>query len=200
MEDKIIKLFLFNKELKFSEIESLLKTRSNKLSYHIKNLISKGILEKKDNLYYLSRSSEALIPYLSDKKSVIVTLLILIGDKNKAFLYERKKRPFKNYLALPGGRLMVGESIEVAAKRIMKEKFNLQIYSIKTKSISHEHVKQKRSLVHSFMPILVSVKTKNKANLVNIEENKKKIIKSDYQLLKNNSSSKIRINTIYSRD
>jgi len=44
MEDKILRLFLFDHKLKFNEIEKVLKIRSNKLAYHLKKLVSKGVL------------------------------------------------------------------------------------------------------------------------------------------------------------
>lgn len=198
MEDKILNLFLFKNSLKFNEIETLLKIRSNKLAYHLKKLIKNKVLLKKNENYYLNPEYEYLIPYLSDKNSVIVTLIIFIGNKNEAFLYKREKRPFKGKLALPGGRLLVGESINQGVKRIMNNKFNIKIDSIKIHSISLEHVKNDFNLVHSFFPIFISAKTKSKLHLTNIEKNKKNIILSDYKFIKEDINSNIKIRNIRS--
>ena len=65
MKDKILKLFLYNKKLKFNEIHKQVNERSNKLAYHLKNLIKKGILEKQKDDYKLSQSSEHLIPFIT---------------------------------------------------------------------------------------------------------------------------------------
>ncbi len=182
-ENKILDLFLYNNKLRFNEIEKNLKIRSNKLSYHLKKLIKTGILTKKQDSYELSEPAEHLIPYLSSKKAVLPVILIYIGNKNKAFLYKRQKRPFKGFLSLPGGRLLIKESIADAAKRIMKEKFNTEIKFKKINSVSLEQVKKSDKTIHSFLLILVSAESKTP--LTEINKNKSKIIPSDYKLIKN---------------
>ncbi|MFB6246458.1 MAG: NUDIX domain-containing protein [Candidatus Pacearchaeota archaeon] len=134
IEERIIELFLYEKEQKFNEIARQIDIRTNKLSYHIKNLTKKGILEKSaQGTYKLSETAEYLIPYISKRKHTLPVILINIGTKKEAYLIKRQKRPFKNKLALPGGRLQTGESIEEASKGIMKEKFNINIRETKTK-------------------------------------------------------------------
>ncbi len=149
MEREILNLFLHNHKLKFNKIEKELEIRSNKLAYHLNKLIKKGILTKQKDFYKLSKASEYLIPYLSNKKSPLPVLLIHIGDKNKCFLHKRKKRPFKNKLSLPGGRLKLGESIKQGVKRIIK-RYNINAKFEKISSISLEHVKKKRRLSTPF--------------------------------------------------
>ncbi len=188
MEKEIIKLFLTEKKLKFNEIEKSLKIRSNKLDYHLKKLIKKEILEKNNNDYSLTASSEYLIPYISEKNSVLPVILILIGNKNKVFLCKREKRPYKNLLSLPGGRILLGENIKDSVKRIMKEKHNINASLQKINSVSLEHVLKNKKIIHSFLLIFVTAKTKNKINLTQIKENKSKIISSDYKLIKNETN------------
>ena len=188
MENKILDLFLYNNKLKFSE-----------LAYHLKELVKKNILIKKEDCYLLSETAEYLIPYLSDKKAVLPVILIHIGDKNKAFLYRREKRPFKNYLSLPGGRLLIKESIKQATKRIMKDKFNISVEFKKIKSISLEHVKKSDKILHSFLLIFVLAKTSEKIKLTDTNKNKLKIILSDYKLIKNKEADLRKIKTIYSK-
>ncbi|MBS3078585.1 hypothetical protein J4218_00520 [Candidatus Pacearchaeota archaeon] len=197
IEQKILEQFLYNNRLKFNEIEKLIKIRSNKLAYHIKNLIKKGILIKNKE-YSLSETAEHLIPYLSDKKAVLPVILIHIGNKNQCFLYKRKKRPFQNYLSMPGGRFLIKESIPEATKRIM-QKFLINAKFKKINSITLEHVGTSKTKVHSFLLIFVSATTKNKIQLTEIKKNKSKIISSDYQILINNLNQEIKINTIYSK-
>lgn len=197
MEKKIISLFLYSNKLKFNEIEKHLKVRSNKLAYHLKQLVDKGILVKNKEEYELSETAEYLIPYLSDKKAVLPVVLIHIGNKNKAFLFKREKRPFKGFLSLPGGRLLVGESIKDATKRIMKEKFNLNVELRKINSVSLEHVKKGKKIIHSFLLIFVSAEAKNKIKLQKAD--KKDTIASDYSLIKNKLSSRIEITNLITR-
>jgi ADP-ribose pyrophosphatase YjhB (NUDIX family) len=199
IERKILDLFLYNHKLRFRDIESSLKLRSNKIAYHVKQLVSKKILVNLNGEYSLSDSSEHLIPYLSDKSSVLPVLLIHIGDKNHAFLYNRAKRPYKGLLSLPGGRLLVGESLAMATERIILQKFNIHAKFGKVNSISLEQVKKSGKIVHSFLLILVSAKTKDKIELFDLLKNKRKIIPSDYRLLCNDLNKDYKINTIYSK-
>lgn len=204
MEQKIFSAFLYNKELKFNEIEKLTKERSNKIAYHLDKLLKKGILTKNNDRYKLSQTAEEMIPYISEKKSVLPVILISITKNKKIFLIKRKKRPFKNKLSLPGGRLLLGEKISEAVKRIMKEKFQINAELKKINSISLEHVKNPNSekTIHSFLLIFVDAKPKNNGlEYLDIEkpEIKKKIISSDYKLIKNDSNKKIDIKQVISR-
>ncbi|MFZ5955591.1 MAG: NUDIX domain-containing protein [Nanoarchaeota archaeon] len=184
MEGKILDLFLCNDKLKFNEIEKLLKIRSNKLTYHLKNLLKKGILKKENSFYSLSETSESLIPYLSSKKSVLPVILVHIGDDKNSFLYKREKRPYKDKLSLPGGRILIGESIQEAVKRIMKEKFGIKAKFNQIKSLSFEHATKSGKVINSFLLILVRGTALEKIDLINVDKNKPNIISSDYKLIK----------------
>ncbi|MEA3329798.1 MAG: NUDIX domain-containing protein [Nanoarchaeota archaeon] len=198
MEKNILELFLFDNKLKFNEIVKALNQRSNKIAYHLKKLIKKQILIKENETYSLSKTSEKLIPYLSDKKSTLPIILIHLGNEKQCLLYKRKKRPFKDILSLPGGRLLIKESIQQATKRILKEKHNIKSKLKKVNSVSLEHVKNKNKKVHSFLLIFVTVTSKDKISLTNIKENKSKIISSDYKLLKKDLDKEIKIQTLIS--
>ena len=184
MKQVILNLFTFHEKLKFNEIEKLLKQRSNKLAYHLNKFVKKGVLEIKNKEYSLTPAVEYIIPYLSDKKAVLPIIIVHIGNSRKAFLYKRKKRPFKDKLSLPGGRMLLGESISQAAKRIMKEKHDLNIDELKIKSVSLEHLKRGSETIHTFFLILIKAKAKE-ANLTKVKENKRSIISSDYNLIAN---------------
>ena len=196
MEKRILDLFLFSNRLKFNEIEKLVKIRSNKLAYHLKNLVKKNIINKEGEYYSLSDASEYLIPYLSEKKAPLPVVLIIIGDSKKCFLYIRKKRPYAGKLSLPGGRLILGENINDAVKRIMQEKFNVDVKLNQINSISLEQVKKNGKIIHSFVLFFVSAKSKD-LSLVEVNKNKKMIISSDYKLIKSRPGN-IKIQTINS--
>jgi ADP-ribose pyrophosphatase YjhB (NUDIX family) len=196
MEKKILNLFLYNHKLKFNEIEKNLRIRSNKLAYHLKNLVTKGILSRKEEEYSLSEIAESLLPYLSEKKSILPVILVHIGDNKKTFLCQREKRPFKDKLSLPGGRILLGESIQEATKRVIKEKYRINCKLKKINSVSLEKVIKNKNTVHAFFLIFVSATTKEKIELTEIEKNKKNIISSDYKLLMNDLDKKIEIKEI----
>ncbi len=197
----ILKLFQYEEKLKFSDMEKALNVRSNKLTYHLKKLTKGGILKKEGKHYLLSDTSQRIIPFLSEKDSTLPAVLIHIGNSEECFLITRKKRPFKNLLSMPGGRILVGESIENAVTRIMKEKYGINVKLEKINSISLEQVKTKQQkIIHSFLLIFVNAKTKEKIILTNLDKNKNKIITSDYFLIKTDSNKKIDIRTINTKE
>ena len=198
MENRIINLFLYENALRFSEIEKLSKIKSNKMAYHLKSLVKKGVIEKNGNLYKLSDSKEYLIPYLNKTKSVIPVVLVAIKNKKGIFLVERRKRPFKGKLGLPGGRLIMGETIKESVERIGK-KFNVNCKFKKINSISMEFVKKNKNTVHSFLLIFATAETKEKIDFMNLEKNKRRIISSDYKLIKKDASKETKIPVLFSK-
>lgn len=196
MEQEILSLFTHNNALKFNQIEKSLNKRSNKLAYHLKKLRNKQLLQKTGDTYELTEGLESSIPYFSSKKAVIPVILIHIGNNKQAFLMQRTKRPYQNMLALPGGRLLQGESFARAAKRIALEKCNIHITPTTSTTLALEHVMKKGKIVHSF--ILIVVRAKAKVPLTSLTHNKKNIIASDYKLITQKAKSSIQ--TIISRE
>ena len=94
---------------------------------------------------------------------------------------------------MPGGRLLVGEEISDSVKRIMKEKFSINAKLSKINSVSLEHTIKNKKKIHSFLLIFVTATTKDKINYLTL--NKKEMITSDYELIKNNLNKEIKINT-----
>jgi len=197
MEKDILKGFLYNDKLKFNEIERATKMRSNKLAYHLKKLIAKGLVFKEGDNYLLSEKEERIIPYLTERQAVLPVVVISIAKgKKEFFLPLRTKKPYKNLLGLPAGRILVGEKIEDSVERIMEQKFHVSAKLEKINSVSLEHVKRKDNIIHSFLLIFVSASTKDRLDYINIEKNRKRIITSDYWLLKN--KNQLNLDTIIS--
>src|SRR6185503_2168653 len=96
MQKRIINLFLYNKSLRFNEIEKQTKERSNKLAYSLANLVKKEILTKNKGEYSLSDNFEGMIPHITEKNSVLAIILVALTKKDKVFLIKRSKRPFNN--------------------------------------------------------------------------------------------------------
>jgi len=199
MESKILHLFAYDSELSFSQIKSKLKVRSNLLAYWLSKLVRKQILVKIDAKYSLAETSEHLVPYLSENKSTLPVILVFIGDKKHAFLYKREKRPYKNKLSLPGGRLLIGESIGEAAKRIMKIKFGISINKPQIKSLNLEHIKRNKKIIYSFLLIVVSAQAVEKLTLIDMKKEKQNVIKSDFNIIKSLNENNIKINEVMSR-
>lgn len=198
MEQKILALFLYHEKLKFNEIEKLLKTRSNKLAYHLKNLVRKNILMKEKDRYKLAK--ENLIPYLSEKDSALPVVLIHVGNKDKCFLYKRQKRPFKDKFSLPGGRMILGENLGRATERIMNEKFKVKCKLKKVHSVSLEQIKNQSEVFQTDLIIFVSAETRDVVKLTDIKKNKSKIISSDYKLLTQDIDKNVEVNNFITKD
>jgi len=199
MKNKVIEVFLYNDKLKFSEIEKLTNLRSNKLAYYLKSFEEEKLITKENGNYSLSDDFEHIIPYVSEKQAVLPAVLIVLGKNSKFFLPFREKKPYKGFLGLPAGRILLGENIEDAVKRIMKNKYGIDAKLGYVNSVSIEHVRKNGKVIHSFLLILVSASTKQNLNYIDIEKNKKRIIKSDYWFLKNHRKLRYDLKTINSK-
>ncbi|MAF35371.1 hypothetical protein CMO91_06025 [Candidatus Woesearchaeota archaeon] len=160
MQEEILRLFTTTHNLTFTQIEKSLGKRSNHVSYHLGELVKKGLLEKKTNSYQLSETGERQLPHLSSKTSVAIPVVLLaIKRKNKVLFVKRSKRPYKDYWGLVGGKLRDNESILVAASRLA-EKVGVVIDGPKVHACMHEQVVGEQ-VKHSFILFLVSATTKD---------------------------------------
>jgi ADP-ribose pyrophosphatase YjhB (NUDIX family) len=66
---------------------------------------------------------------MSEKQSnnPIPVVDVIIQQDSKILFAKRKKEPFKGYLGLPGGFVNIGETVEDAARREVKEETSLDI-------------------------------------------------------------------------
>ena len=94
---------------------------------------------------------------------------------------------------------MLGENIPKATERIMKEKFGIKCKFEKINSISLEMVKNKKEIVHSFILILVTAKTKDKLNYFDLNKKKRSIISSDYYLIKNDLNKETKLQNLITK-
>ncbi len=123
MEDKILKKFSRFKKLKFNDLKE--EIPSNKLSYHLKKLISENLLEKKDDFYFMTDKGEEKLCYLEDKgqlKQPIQDVFLLPFRDGKFVVQKRTKRPLLDVIIPIGARIRKGESIfETAKKKLLKD-------------------------------------------------------------------------------
>lgn len=66
---------------------------------------------------------------MSEKQSnnPIPVVDVIIQQDSDVLFAKRKKEPFKGYLGLPGGFVNIGETVEEAARREVKEETSLDI-------------------------------------------------------------------------
>jgi 8-oxo-dGTP diphosphatase len=64
---------------------------------------------------------------MSDKESPLVMVDAIVESNDKLLLVKRKKDPFKGFLSFPGGNVDLGEKVEDAVKRELREETSLDI-------------------------------------------------------------------------
>ena len=205
--EQIFKLFAENTKLKFNEIEKSLKIRSNMVSYHLEKMQEEGLLEKKDDYYYLTKKAERYLPIIShivgQELSPLPVMLIAIVNKDKILLIKRKKRPYQNYWCLIGGKMRMEENFEQAAKRVMQEETKLDAKYNGMASVLYERVKGEDIIKHSFIHFFVKMQAEDteikqsesgELKWFKIKDlDKEKIIPSDLWLIKNKLNSKLEV-------
>jgi ADP-ribose pyrophosphatase YjhB (NUDIX family) len=205
--EQIFKLFLENTKLKFNEIEKALKIRSNMVSYHLEKMQEEGLLEKKDEHYYLTKKAERYLPivqHITGKElSPVPVVLVAVLNKDKILLIKRRIRPYQNYWSALGGKMQMEESFEQASKRVVKEKTNIDAAYEGIASVLYEKVEGEEIIKHSFIHFFTIMTTKESEFketdygalkwLKLSELDNEKIIPSDIWLIKNKLKSKIEV-------
>lgn len=158
----IFQQFTYNKRLRFSELEKFTKLRSNELAYFLKQMTKKNILVKDNEEYILTIDGEKQIPYFQEhnKLTPLPTILVkIINDENKILMIKRIKRPYQKLWSLPGGRILLGETIVDAAKRIVKRKTFLDI-DVKYQSLvtGNEYVLKDNIVQYGFILLVIQAK------------------------------------------
>jgi len=132
IQKQILKKFMYNKDLKYNEIWNK-EIPSNKFNYHLQSLITRNIIEKKEETYRLTDTGIHVISSLdgveiSQKKKPILCAFVMGYDEkeNKILVNIRKKQPFLNYLGIPGGKVELGKTIEEQAKEEFLEETGLE--------------------------------------------------------------------------
>jgi len=67
---------------------------------------------------------------MTEHKNPVPTVDVILQKDSNILLVKRKKDPFKDHLALPGGFVNVGEKVEDAVKREAVEETSLEIEPI----------------------------------------------------------------------
>jgi ADP-ribose pyrophosphatase YjhB (NUDIX family) len=195
----IFKLFREHTKLKFNEIEKALNIRSNMVSYHLEQMQKEGLLEKKDDYYYLTKEAEKYLPIvphiIGEGLSPLPVVLVALMNKNNILLIKRNNRPYKGYWSMMGGKILLEESFEDASKRVIKKKSNLDADYISINSVLHERVEGDDMIKHSFILFFTKMKTNEtefrrtdygELQWFDLEEiDKLKIVPSDLWLIKN---------------
>lgn len=119
------------KTLRFSEIKPR-GLESNRFMYHLVALMNDGLVKKVATTYLLTAKGKQFADRVSHGEFTeriqpkIVTLLVVSKD-NGYLLYRRGHQPFLSKVGFPYGKIHLGERIEEAAHRELKEKTGLSV-------------------------------------------------------------------------
>lgn len=130
LQQKIIASLIKQSSLRFSALRPE-GIESNQFVYHLKSLMRDGLIKKSGNLYQLTAQGKQLVDKLSLKdfrprvQPKIVTMIICKNNKGEYLLQKRTKEPFHNLVSFPYGKLHLGETIQDAAQRELREKTHM---------------------------------------------------------------------------
>jgi ADP-ribose pyrophosphatase YjhB (NUDIX family) len=196
----IFQQFLYNKELRFNEIEKLTKIRSNELAYFIQKLVDDGILLKSGDLYKLSDLAEKYIPFFLETEEALSPLPVVLTacvTDGKVLLWKRNKRPYENHWSLPGGRLRLKETIEQASLRVLKNITFVDGCFLSVNAVINEKHVEQEQVKHAFLLVFTratpvnSIKEKDDIKWFDISDLPENMIPSDRWLVQNKLDSTV---------
>jgi ADP-ribose pyrophosphatase YjhB (NUDIX family) len=194
--EQILKLFSDSYKLRFSEIEREVRIRSNMVAYHLEQMQEQGLLQKSGTTYALTRRGEGYLPVIShigtQELSPLPVILIAPVKHGKVLLIQRKKRPYKDHLALIGGKMRFDETLQLACERKLRE-HNIKGKMIACNAIAQEHIDEDGETKHCFMLFFVTALCeKNSGDWYTPKQMAKlKIIPSDLWLVQNRLKKKV---------
>jgi len=112
-------------------------TDSNLYSYHLKQIIKDGFVEKTDKGYRLTAKGLLYVDRVSHESSKprqqpkIITMILLKNNKNQILLTKRNRQPFITRWTFPNGKIHLEDaSIQSSAERELAEKTNLTLHGL----------------------------------------------------------------------
>lgn len=127
----ILRELLLSSSLNFSALQKSSGLTSDHVNFHIKQLVSSGLVEHIPKLYgeyQLTRSGKEYANRMDtdanmiEKQPKISVVLVIVNDKGEHLQQERLKHPYYGYWGHPTGKIRWGETmIEAGARELMEE-------------------------------------------------------------------------------
>jgi len=131
---EVLKKLLFLKTAKFSDLK-VENITSDLLSYHLRELVERGLIVKSENGYSLSSAGVDFAGRMdTDTKKIEkqpkVTMVLIVRKIEAGITYfliqRRKKQPYFNFVGFPTGKLRYGETVIEGADRELLEEANIK--------------------------------------------------------------------------
>ncbi len=165
------KIIWFLRESKrgYSEILKHLNERdSGKVNYHLKKLISEGLIKKEENQYKLTKKGIKYSLYVDSlqlkEKYPLPVVLVAIIKNNKILLAKRCRQPCKNQWGLPGNEIIYSESPIESAKKEIKTELGFNISAEKIYGVYPTTYREEDELIYHVMLFAVKANVKNIPN------------------------------------
>lgn len=149
----IIDALMFRDTARFSQLRPP-KTDTNLFSYHLKQLIKEGFVDKLDRGYRLSVKGMGYVDRvsLSDTslraQPKIITMIVIQNSEGELLLWQRKRQPFIDVWTLPYGKIHNEDaSVMDAAVREISEKIGLDNHVMKHAGDCYIRVKAEGQLL-----------------------------------------------------
>ncbi|MFC1742098.1 NUDIX domain-containing protein [Nanoarchaeota archaeon] len=198
----IFQQFLYNKSLRFNEIEKLSGMRSNELAYFLQKLVDEGVVVKSGDVYVLSESAEKYIPFFvesAEKMSPLPVVLVGCVDSGRVLLWKRNKRPYEGCWGLPGGRLRLSETVRQAGVRLLKGKTFMDGVVDSINAVVNEKHSEDDELKHAYVIIfalarpLGEIKGTDSVQWFDLSALPDDMIPSDRWLVENKLNSRVEL-------
>lgn len=123
----ILKKLSQHKSVRYADLKPA-RIEGNQFTYHLKTLITKGLVSKREHTYTLTTkglhhaTQVNFEHFFVRAQPKIVTLVVCTNTHGEYLLYTRSKQPFLGKVGFPYGKIHLGEHVSDAAARELQEK------------------------------------------------------------------------------
>ncbi|MEK7169026.1 MAG: NUDIX domain-containing protein [Patescibacteria group bacterium] len=141
----ILKTLQYKSHGRFSEL-NIFNITSDRFNFHLKKLIRDGFIKKTSFTYTLSEQGKEYANRIIKQAKIGVAIHCIRSKNNNLqyLIHKRNKEPFNGWYGSVSGKVLLGESPNEAAFRILKAKSGLK-GSFTLKGIAHyvqKHTKE----------------------------------------------------------
>ena len=155
IQKHILQPLMYKSEARFSELKPP-RIDTNLFTYHLKQLLSQGLIKKTERLYALSTLGLGYVDRISTETGAvrrqpkIISMLVVQNSEGQVLLQKRTKQPYINSWTLPYGKVHSEDtSILIGGRREALEKLGLNNQTMR-------HVGDAYIRVHSDETVLSS--------------------------------------------